>query len=379
VSQTQEPSSESRPSGGTATLEKGLAVLEAVEKAGHPVTINDVAAATGIQRLAVYRLLSTLERRGYVSRSDDKRYRALTRRRRLAVGYFGPLTGNEFRRDVTASIERAAAAAGLDLTLLDNAEDDSAAALANAERMLHDRVDVAIFFQPMEALGHMVADRLFEAGLPFITVDRPIQSGVYFGANNYQAGKLAGQVLGRFAREEWSGKFDKVVLVEGPTTKTNVQARLTGVLVGLRELLGGIGDRAVVHLEGLAHIDSSREAMAKLLARLPRGSKLLVSGFNDLSAVGAMEAVREAGREREVAIVGHNAAREGLAAIRRAGSCFIASVAFFPERYGAKLVRLAASMAAGEAVPPAVYTEHLVLHAGNVDAIYPQTAAEARQ
>lgn len=357
------------------TLDKGLSVLEAVEGSGHSVTIQEVAAVTGIQRLAVYRLLQTLEERGYVRRSEDKRYRPTTRRRRILVGYFGPLSGNQFRLEVTRSIQQAGKDAGVDLLMLDNVEDDSAAAMKHAQAMLSARVDVAIFFQPIESIGYMVADVLFGAGVPFITVERPIQGGVYFGANNYQAGKMAGQTLGRYAREHWHGLFDRVVLVEGPQTKTNVHARMTGVLVGLREMLGELEGSQVLHLDGHAHQDSSREAMRALLQQLDPGARLLVSGFNDLSAYGAMEAVREAGRETDVAIVGHNAAQEGRAGIRRKGSCFLASVAFFPEGYGQKLIKLACSMGNGEAVPPAVYTEHLVLHAGNIDQIYPEDPA----
>lgn len=357
----------------STTLAKGLTVLEAVERSSLPVTIQEVAVSTGIQRLAVYRLLQTLEDRGYVRRSEDKRYRSVMRRRRVRVGYFAPLSGNQFRVELTDSIRRAAAEAGVDLLVLDNAEDDSSGALNHVQAMLNALVDAAIFFQPVESVGHMVGDALFGAGVPFITVERPIQGGVYFGANNFQAGKMAGQTLGRYAQERWRGRFDRVVLVEGPQTRTNVQARLAGVVVGLRERLKTLQDSQVLHLEGRAHQDSSRKAMRELLRKLAPGSRLLVSAFNDLSALGAMDAVCEVGRERDVAIVGHNASQEGRAAIRRKNSCFIASVAFFPERYGNKLMKLACSIADGEPVPPAVYTDHVVLHAGNIDSVYPET------
>ena len=49
----------------------------------------------------------------------------------------------------------------------------------------------------------------------------------------------------------------------------------------------------------------------------------------------------------------------------------IASVAYFPEQYGPNLVRLAADMAAGRHLPPAVYTEHMVLDRQNIDRVYP--------
>jgi ribose transport system substrate-binding protein len=358
---------------GAGTLEKGLRVMEAVEKAGRGVTIQEVAALTGIQRLAVYRLLSTLEERGYVHRSEDKRYRSNLVRRRLLVGYAAPLSGTPFREDVTSSIEQAASRTGVELMMLDNRDEDAAAAMHNASILLERRVDAAMFFQPVESVGHMMADRFLHARVPFITIEGAIQGGVYFGGNNYQAGKLAGAALGKFALKEWEGRFDLVVLLEGAKAASNAQARLAGALVAIGEVLGKVEDSRVIHLDGNACRESSREAMARLLQRLPRRTRLLVSGFNDPSSVGALQAVIDEAREEDVAIVGQNATREGRAGIRGKGSRLIASVAYFPERYGEKLLPLASALARGEPVPPAVYTEHRILDRDNIDRVYPES------
>ena len=362
----------SRPN-GAGTLDKGLSVLEAVENAAQPVSIRDVAGATGIQRLAVYRLLATLEARGYVRRSEDKRYRATARRRRILLGYAAPLSGNTFREDMAASIQRAAEQADVDVLLLDNNPEDAPQLMRNTETMIEARVDVAMFFQPVESLGHMIADRLATAGVRFITIERPIQGGVYFGANNYQAGRLAGQALGAYARDNWAGRFDRVVLIEGAWTSTNVNARLAGVLVGVGDILGPVSERNVIHLHGNANQEASRIAMADLLTGVGRAKRLLVSGFNDISALGASQAVIEARRAATVAIVGHNAMQEGRCEIRKPGSPFFASVAYFPERYGSKLVKLACGIAHGETTAPAAYTDHVVIDRFNVDRLYPRS------
>jgi len=44
--------------------------------------------------------------------------------------------------------------------LLENEENDVETAVRNTERMIAQGVDVVIFFQPVEALGHIIADRL---------------------------------------------------------------------------------------------------------------------------------------------------------------------------------------------------------------------------
>lgn len=353
------------------TLDKGLTVLELLEKGARALSIQELAAATGIQRCAVYRLLCTLERRGYVERLENKRYHCASRRRRVLLGHCAPLRGNPFREDVAASLRSSAAQSGVDLLEIDNNESDVEGSVKNAQVLIDAKVDLAIMFQPVEWIGHTMADRFLRAGIPFITIDVPLHGGVYFGANNYQAGRLAGQVLANFARRHWKGRFDGVVLIESSLVSTNVPARLAGILVGLREKLGPVDESRVIHLDGRAHLDTSRQAVASFLARRPRrGERLLVGCFNDQTAIGALQAARAAGREADVAIVGQNATEEVWEEIRNPHSRLIASVAYFPERYGAKLIRLARSILNREPVPPAVYTEHLVLDNRSIDRFY---------
>ena len=352
------------------TLDKALDVLEAIERAPGPAGIQQLALATGVQRTAVYRLLSTLEGRGYVRRLPDKRYTLYARRRRLSFGYMAPLGGNRFREELVRGLGDAAIESRVELTALDNAESDSEAALTNAQQLIGQRVDLAVMFQPVGAVGHVVADRFAAAGIPLISVETPVPGAFYFGANNYQAGRLAGRALGKFSAESWKGAYDRIVLVESSLSSPSVQARVTGVLEGLREVLGGVPESRVIHLDGRAHLEESRQGVAELLRKFRKPMRLLISGFNDLAALGALRALREAGCEEQAAVVGQNASGESHAELRNSRSRLIMSVAYFPERYGAKLVQLGLSVVTREAVPPAVYTEHLALTHANIDQYY---------
>ena len=274
--------------------------------------------------------------------------------------------------DVAASLRNAAAQSSVDLLVVDNNEQDAEGSLRNAQLLVDAHVDLVIMFQPVEWIGHTMADRFLHAAIPFITVEIPLQGGVYFGANNYRAGRLAGQTLGRFADENWKGRYDGVVLVESSLASTNVPARLAGVLVGIGETLGTVAETLVTHLDGRSHLDSSRDAMSAFLARSRKGQKLLIACFNDPAAIGTLHAVRAAGREKDagVVIVGQNATQESREEIRNPRSHFVASIAYFPERYGDKLLRLATSMLNREPVPPAVYIEHVVIDSRNVEKFY---------
>src|SRR5688500_5058944 len=229
------------------TLDKGLTILELIEKASKPLTIQEAVRATGIQRAAVYRLLCTLEQRGYIQRLDNKKYSFAMRRRRFLIGYCAPLSGSSFRTLLATNIQRAAQENNMDILEVDNREDDSEEGLRNAQILVDAKVDLAVLFEPVQSIGHAMADRLYHAGIPFITIDVPLQGGVYFGANNYLAGKLAGQALARFAADRWGGAYERVVLIESSSVGPHVQARLSGVLVGLQERLGAVPDSHVIH------------------------------------------------------------------------------------------------------------------------------------
>ena len=352
------------------TLEKALTVLELLERGVRPLSIQEISLAASIHRAAVFRMLCTLQRRGYVERLENKRYRSTSRRRRVQIGYCAPLAGSPFRVDVAASLRDAAALSNVDLLVVDNNEQDAEASLRSAQLLVDAHVDLVIMFQPVEWIGHTMADLFLHAAIPFVTVEIPLHGGVYFGANNYRAGRLAGQTLGRFADKTWKGRFDGVVLVESSLASTNVPARLAGVLVGLGETLGTVDETRVTHLDGRSHLDDSREAMSAFLTRSRKGQKLLIACFNDPAAIGTLRAVRAAGREKDVVIVGQNATQESREEIRNPRSRFVASIAYFPERYGDKLLRLATSMLNREPVPPAVYIEHLVIDSRNVEKFY---------
>jgi len=353
------------------TLDKGLEVLETLERARAPLRIHDVVAATGFDRAAVFRLLCTLEGRGYIERLPDKRYHAKTRGCHSRIGYLAPLSGNAFRRDVTLGLRSAATDAGIELVTLNTSEDPSSDTIANVQVLLDARVDLVIMFQPVDSLAHVLADRFISEGLPVISVETAVPGALFFGGNSYRAGILAGQALGKFARANWNSSFDKLVLLESSLTSPGNQARLSGAVEGLHDILGEIKGSKILHIDGLAHRNSSATACMELVRSLPPRNRLLISAFNDVSAMGALDAFRAVKRERWTAIVGQNGTAESRRELAVKDSALIASVAYFPEKYGEKLVRLARAVQNRERTPLAVYTDHVLLDRDSVQRYYP--------
>jgi IclR family transcriptional regulator, acetate operon repressor len=57
------------------TLDRGLQVLEAVARAGDPLTVAEAAASVGLDRTVAHRLVATLAARGYLQRDGSGGYR----------------------------------------------------------------------------------------------------------------------------------------------------------------------------------------------------------------------------------------------------------------------------------------------------------------
>jgi ribose transport system substrate-binding protein len=86
------------------------------------------------------------------------------------------------------------------------------------------------------------------------------------------------------------------------------------------------------------------------------------------SALGALRAFDECGRSADCVVMGQNAEPEGRAELREPCTRLIGSVAYFPEKYGEGLMRLAL---ARKPAPPAVFIKHQLVTPENVDHLYP--------
>jgi ribose transport system substrate-binding protein len=95
-------------------------------------------------------------------------------------------------------------------------------------------------------------------------------------------------------------------------------------------------------------------------------------GFNDDTAMGALMAARDLGREKDVVIVGQGVAPVVRDELRDPHSHIMGSTAFWPEQYGERLIALAGKILTGEHVPNAVTMQHIFVTSENIDQYYPK-------
>ena len=334
---------------------KTIDLLDCFRTEGESLSLKEIIQRTGLPHTTAYRILHTLVAREYLAQNGHL-YRLNQLRKRLRFGFANLSTQISLAVDIKTSLERATAAAGIDLTVWDN-DRNAEKAIRNAEEMAEKRVDLVIEFQLFEQVAPVIADIFSRARIPVISLVNPHHGSLYLGVDNYRAGFTAGLALAEYASKRWRRKIDALLLLESPPAGRTVQSRLIGVWRGVESVVGALPPKSVRHLDSGGDKATSRAAVQDFL-RKRSGKKILIAGINDESAIGAAQAAEEASGKNDVAIIGHGGSAEMLEMIADPASPCIGTVLFHPELYGPELVSFALLTLRGKPTPPAHYIEH---------------------
>jgi ribose transport system substrate-binding protein len=309
--------------------------------------------------------------------------RAVAQQPRFTIG-FANLTNDPGERveglgftgeDVRLSFELGARGLPIDLVLYDNAR-DRAKSVANAEDAVRRKVDLYIQYCDDPAANDEVGRRLADARIPILAVNSPVGNAPLYAADNREAGRLAGDALGKFAQTTWRGRLLAAAIlgaVKDPS-KT-IQARITGITEGLHKILP---DVVPVQLDSANNFLDAQAQLRRFLAK-ETGAMALVATLDDTTALAAKLAAETAGRVPDTVIVSQGCDRSvhgGTTANKvidpnNRSSIVLGSVAYFLDRYGNEILPLALKMLRGEPVPPRSFTGHVLVTAKNVFRIYP--------
>jgi ribose transport system substrate-binding protein len=347
-------------------LSKGLDVLELLEKNHGPVTLEEVYKQTHISKTSVYRILKTLVHRGYVAQTQNGQYRLVARPRRLCFGFAVQSADLPFSQAVSRSVTSAAAAAGIELFLLDN-RFETEMAVRNAEEFASRRVDLVLEFQAEESVGPRVAHVFKKADIPVIAIDVPHPNATYFGVDNFECGVEAGTILAQHAQRKWKGHVDWVLGVGFNEAGSFVQSRITGAFDAISQRLRHLPSESFIQIDGRGSRNPSRLAVGEFLVNNPGSQRILVAAATDSSALGVLDAARQHGREHDIAVVGQDCIPDALEEMRTGQSALIGTISHEAETYGPRLIQLGISMLRGYAVPPYNYVRHRVVTPETLD------------
>ena len=338
-------------------LSKALDVLELLQGEAQPHTLDEVYKQTGISKSTVYRILKTFAHRGYVAQTGNGAYRLVSRPRKMRFGFGSQSSDMPFSVEVTESLKAAASSAGVDLIILDNRYDGTTA-LKNAEEFVRERVDLVIEFQIDQQIAPVIADKISGAGIPMIAIDIPHPHATYFGVNNYRVGFEAGACLAQHAKDQWGGKVSCVLGIDIEEAGPLVQSRIKGAFAGIRLQMPELHEDAFVLVDGQGLRKRSYDLTVDFLRVHKKEQGILIAAATDTSALGAVEAVREAKREKQVAIVGQDCIPEAIEEMRRRGTPLVGSVSHEAAHYGPRLIHLGLLILRGETVAPYNYIAH---------------------
>ncbi len=291
--------------------------------------------------------------------------------RNWRVGFANLTEDQDFAVKVRQSLERAAAQAGNIELILTNNDTNPQQALENARRMMESKVDLVIEYQQDERTNYVLMDLFRSAKIPVMAIDIPMPGAVYFGADNFRAGRIAGEAATQWIRQNWDGKVDKIVCLEQSESGSIPAARIQGALVSLRNSFT-LKDSDILHYDTRGALDESRSAATQALRNIPWGRKVLFIGINANSTIGALEAAEVLGRQSCTAVVSQNVTGLIRRELQARNPMLIGAVDYFPGTYGERTVQLALNILAGNATAPATYTDHLLITADNIGRLYPE-------
>lgn len=287
------------------------------------------------------------------------------------IGFANLSEHTPFSRDVRRSLEKAVQAhQQIELIVADNQLDPNVA-LRVADELLAQDLDLVIEYQIDERVGNLIAHKFQQANIPIIAVDIPMLGAVYFGVNNYEAGKMAGVELCRAIRERWNSQLDRLIVIEQPRAGSLTAMRIKGQLDVVLEEMTTITAERIIRVECDNTSEGTYTTMKTVLATLSPTMRIALICYNDDAAYGALCAAKETGLTDNLLLVGQGADRRLRNEMRKASVSVVGATAYRPEDYGDYLVQLALDILGGKPVSPANYMVHFFVSGANVDHYYP--------
>ena len=150
-------------------------LLGAFRVPGEALPLREVAKRSNLPKTMAFRLLYTLEKCGMVEKVGENLYRSCLRpfkQKLYRLGYCAQGTEYGFSKEVSASLQRAADAEGIELLCLNN-QYNPKTAQRNADLLVREKVDLVIEFQTDENVAPIVAEKYRAANIPLIAIEIP--------------------------------------------------------------------------------------------------------------------------------------------------------------------------------------------------------------
>ena len=237
-------------------------------------------------------------------------------------------------------------------------QNDNMKQISDVEDLFSKGIDLLII-SPREAEPlTSVVERVFEAGVPVITLDRNITSNSYtcfIGASNFKIGEGAGRLIASLLKEA-----GRVIEMEGILGATPTLDRSDG----FHSVIDSFPEIQVI---GKQPADYLREPALRIMEDFLQSQPQIdgVYAHNDEMALGALTALKAAGREG-VIVIGIDGQKEAFESIM-AGKM---TATFIYPNGSAQAIEVALKILRGEKVPKKIELESQLVNQSNVHLFY---------
>ena len=232
------------------------------------------------------------------------------------------------------------------------ANQDLSKQLADIEDMIVKGVNVLVI-SPVDSKGVLPAiKKAQDAGIKVITVDIPaegIEVLSYVGTDNFKGGEKAGELMAKVLNDK-----GEVAIINYPTVQS-VVARIDGFK---KALAAHPEVKIVAEQTGITRAEALAAAQNMLQANPDIDG---IFGFGDDAALAAAVAVKSAGLQDKVKVIGFDGMKEARDAVD-SDPVMVGVIRQFPDQMGKQAVDTAVAVMKGKKVPaqqpiePGVYT-----------------------
>jgi ribose transport system substrate-binding protein len=174
-------------------------------------------------------------------------------KKQIIIGFNNGSTTVDFLRQVGESMQRAADKAGVKL-LVAESNFDAEKILPNVDNLVLQGAQIIVDFNVNAQIGGSLVDYLAPKNIKVIGIDVAYTGAKgdqawFFGANNQQAGEVAGAGLAKAIKDKWGGQVDALVLFFNSENGDLVKKRLTGMADGMKAAGIALADSKIILID----------------------------------------------------------------------------------------------------------------------------------
>jgi ribose transport system substrate-binding protein len=269
--------------------------------------------------------------------------------RTITIGFAGPQADHGWLNAINQNARDEAKRYSDVKLVITEGSNDAATQSSQIDSLINQKVDVLVVL-PADGKQLTPAGRkAMDAGIPVINLDRIFDSAqayrTWIGGDNYRMGLNAGTYIG----QKLNGR-GTVVELAGIDTLELTRQRTQGFDDALRNFPG---IRKIGRAAAEFNVQTGQARMAELLQAHPKFDALW--NHDDDQGIGAMQAIRQAGRD-DFLMVGGAGSRAAMEEIKRDDSVLKATV-LYPPTMSASAIRLARLLGQAKAMSDLVEQE----------------------